>query len=77
MFTEKFGEDLDAWQTVLSEIKQGRNTFDNSNFEKNFGPIIVNYKNVQLKINNLYDSLHKNVLTEFAVKFIKAGDGMN
>jgi len=46
MFTEKFGEDLDAWQTVLSEIKQGRNTFDNSNFEKNFGPIIVNYKNV-------------------------------
>ena len=62
---------METWQVVLNEIKQGRNTFDNQNFETNFGPIVVHYKNVQLKIQNLYDSLHKNILNEFANKFIQ------
>lgn len=55
---------------MLSDIKSGRTTFDNTSFEKNFGPIVINYKNVQLKINNLYDNLHKNILSEFANKFM-------
>ena len=70
-FYQRFGDDLKTWQIVLNEIKQGRNTFDTSNFNNNFGPIIINYKNVQLKINNLYDSLHKSILNEFGIKFTK------
>ena len=70
-FYKRFGDNLKTWQIVLNEIKQGRNTFDTSDFNSNFGPIIVNFKNVQLKINNLYDSLHKDILDEFGIKFTK------
>ena len=45
-FYSMFGKDLSKWQKVLNEIKQGRNTFDNSEIDINFGPIVVNYKMV-------------------------------
>ena len=68
VFELKFGKDLKVWYRVLNEIKSGRNTFDNSQFDINFGPIIINYKPVQTRINNLYDDLHKRVLNDFGTK---------
>lgn len=70
-FYDRFGENLKMWQQVLNEIKQGRNTFDTSQVNVNYGPVIINYKQVQNKINNMYDSLHKEVLNAFGKKFSK------
>jgi dynein heavy chain 1 len=69
-FYDRFGTNLKTWQQVLSEIKAGRNTFDTSQVSTNYGPIVINYKAVQNKINNVYDSLHKQVLMEFGNKFV-------
>lgn len=64
------GNNLNSWMGVLSEMRQGRNTFDNSQFEKNFGPIVIDYKNVQMKINYMYDNLQQSILDEFARNFV-------
>lgn len=61
----KLGTDIKIWQKVLNDIKTGRNTFDNSETEKFFGAIRVNYRTVQNKINNKYDSWHKEILGQF------------
>jgi dynein heavy chain 1 len=38
------GDDIEKWQKLLSEIKQGRSTFDNSDTEKYFGAILIDYR---------------------------------
>jgi dynein heavy chain 1 len=70
-FYARFGDNLRVWQQVLNEIKQGRNTFDTTQVNINYGPIIINYKQVQNRINNVYDQLHKQVLAEFGNRFSK------
>lgn len=70
MFHEKLGNDLKKWQTLLNDIKQGRQTFDTSDFNINFGPVVINYKNVQNTINILYDSISRDILNEFGVNFV-------
>ena len=50
---------------MLNDIKIGRSTFDNNQTEKCFGPIIVDYRMVQTKINNKYDQWHKELLGNF------------
>ncbi|KAI9295785.1 dynein heavy chain [Neoconidiobolus thromboides FSU 785] len=64
----KLGDDLFQWQQILIEIKKARATFDNSETEKNFGPIIVDYEQVQSKVNSKYDSWQKEILKEFGIK---------
>ncbi|KAJ9053275.1 dynein heavy chain [Entomophthora muscae] len=64
----QLGEDLHKWQQILTEIKRARSTFDNSESEKHFGPIIVDYENVQSKVNSKYDAWQKEILREFGAK---------
>lgn len=49
----------------MNDIKQGRSTFENSETETTFGAIRINYRLVQMKINNKYDTWHKEILNEF------------
>lgn len=51
----------------MNEIKAGRSTFDNSETEKTFGPIVIDYRLVQTKINNKYDYWHKQILNRYGV----------
>jgi dynein heavy chain 1 len=41
---ERLGSDINGWQGLLNEIKQGRSTFDNSDTEKYFGAILIDYR---------------------------------
>lgn len=49
------GEDLNKWQQLVTEIKKARATFDNSETSKSFGSLIVDYEQVQSKVNAKYD----------------------
>ncbi len=64
----KLGSDLNKWQQLLGEIKKARATFDNSSTQKNFGPIIIDYAQVQASVNNKYDYWHKDVISNFGIK---------
>ena len=67
---DRLGDNIEMWQRLLEEIKDGRKTFDNSDTEKVFGSaIVVDYRMVQVKINNKYDAWHKEILNQFGVTF--------
>lgn len=66
---EKLGDDINKWQALLNEIRENRRTFDNSQTEKTFGPIIIDYRLVLNKINTKYDSWHNEILGHFGEKF--------
>ena len=53
------------WETVLNEIKMGKNSFDYQFIQVSFGPIQINFRMAQKKINNKYDQLHKEIMNEF------------
>lgn len=62
----RLGEDLTLWQRMLEEIKRSRRTFDNSESEKRFGPVVVVYGQVQSSVSHKYDLWHKDILQRFA-----------
>jgi dynein heavy chain 1 len=63
---ESLGEDFDSWQQVLNEIKSGKKAFNYATNDVNFGPIVINFKYAQRKINSKYNALHREILNEFA-----------
>ena len=65
---DKLGEDMDKWQQLMNELKQGRKTFDTGENEKTFGAIIIDYSSVQNKVNNKYDTWHKEIMNQFALE---------
>ena len=66
---ERLGDDINLWQEMLTDIKLGRQTFDNNQTEQHFGPMIVDYHMVQYKINNKYDAWHRELLSYFGNTF--------
>ncbi|KAL0081796.1 dynein heavy chain [Phycomyces blakesleeanus] len=58
-------DDLVKWQQILLEIKKARGTFDNSETEQSFGPLVVDYEQVQSKVNQKYDQWQKDILNKF------------
>ncbi|KAI7825176.1 dynein heavy chain [Gamsiella multidivaricata] len=59
------GDDLAKWQQLLLEIKKARTTFDNSETEQSFGSAVIDYEQVQSKVNAKYDSWQREVLNRF------------
>ncbi len=68
----RLGDDLFKWQRLLEEIKKSRRTFDNSESEKRFGCIVIQYGQVQSSVNHKYDLWHKDVLKKFGTKLADA-----
>ncbi|KAL7751554.1 dynein heavy chain [Sorochytrium milnesiophthora] len=64
----RLGDDLSKWQQILLEIRRARSTFDTSQSEKSFGAIIIDYEQVQAKVNAKYDQWQRDVLTKFGAK---------
>ena len=62
---ERLGDDINLWQQLLSEIKLSRTTFDTSDTSRAFGPVTIDYRQVQAKVNNKYDAWHKELLSQF------------
>ncbi|XP_001636057.2 cytoplasmic dynein 1 heavy chain 1 isoform X2 [Nematostella vectensis] len=70
----RLGEGLDKWMKLLKDIKKSRVTFDTSESKKVFGPIVIDYAQVQSKVNMKYDTWHKDILSKFASRL---GDNMS
>ncbi|KAI9911312.1 hypothetical protein PsorP6_009030 [Peronosclerospora sorghi] len=59
------GEDLQKWQHILIAIKNERNAFDAALNTKRFGPVVINYQQVQAQVNVKYDAWHNEFLAHF------------
>ncbi|KAJ3331033.1 hypothetical protein HDU76_004259 [Blyttiomyces sp. JEL0837] len=64
----KLGEDLAKWQQLVLEIKKARSTFDNSETERSFGSLVIDYDQVQSKVNAKYDQWQREILNRFGSK---------
>lgn len=64
----RLGEDLGHWQQLLTEIKKSRATFDTSETQKSFGVCVIDYEQVQARVNAKYDSWQRDILSRFGVK---------
>lgn len=64
----KLGDSLSSWQQLLLEIRKTRSTFDNSETQKSFGVAIINYEQVQSKVNAKYDTWQRDILGRFGGK---------
>jgi dynein heavy chain 1 len=66
------GDDVVQWQQLVSEIKDARTTFDNSESERSFGCILVDYEQVQSKVNAKYDQWQREILNRFGGRLNQA-----
>ena len=64
----RLGDSLANWQQLLTEIKKTRSTFDTSETQKSFGVCVIDYEQVQSRVNAKYDSWQKDILSRFGVK---------
>lgn len=62
---QELDNDLTKWISVLQEIRQVRTTFDTASSAQNFGNIVVDYEQVQSRINAKYDSWQHDILVRF------------
>lgn len=58
----KLNNNLNAIISCLNEMKDSRQSFDTQETQRFFGPISVDYTNVQYEVNVKYDAWHKEVL---------------
>ncbi|KAJ3099515.1 hypothetical protein HDU96_010687, partial [Phlyctochytrium bullatum] len=64
----RLGDNLASWQQLVLEIKKARSTFDNSETEKSFGVIVIDYGQVQSKVNAKYDQWQREILNRFGAR---------
>ncbi|KAK9242644.1 dynein heavy chain, N-terminal region 1-domain-containing protein [Lipomyces tetrasporus] len=60
------GVDLSKWVQILQDIRKVRATFDTAEKSQDFGNIIVDYEQVQARINAKYDTWQHDILVRFA-----------
>ncbi|KAE8214295.1 hypothetical protein CF327_g2298 [Tilletia walkeri] len=64
----RLGDSLTSWQQLLSEIRKTRSTFDNSDTQRSFGICVIDYEQVQSKVNAKYDTWQRDILNRFGAK---------
>lgn len=64
----RLGDSLASWQQLLTEIKKTRQTFDTSDTKMTLGVVIVDYEQVQARVNAKYDAWQRDILGKFGVK---------
>ncbi|RKP02777.1 hypothetical protein CXG81DRAFT_10371 [Caulochytrium protostelioides] len=62
---DQLGNDLKRWQTLILELKLARLTFDTSDTAKSFGHVVVDYEQVQSKVNAKYDQWQNDLTVAF------------
>ncbi|KAG6864894.1 hypothetical protein C0991_006509 [Blastosporella zonata] len=68
----RLGDSLAHWQQLLTEIKKARSTFDTSDTQKSFGVCVIDYEQVQARVNAKYDAWQRDILSRFGVKLANA-----
>lgn len=66
---DDIGEELDLWLQLILEIRQKRDTFDTSGSKRSFGHLVINYEQVQSKVNAKYDQWQHDLLVHFSGLF--------
>ncbi|GAB1730251.1 hypothetical protein NU195Hw_g9200t1 [Hortaea werneckii] len=66
---DDIGEELDLWLQLIQEIRQKRDTFDTSGNKRSFGHLVINYEQVQSKVNAKYDQWQHDLLAHFSSLF--------
>lgn len=64
----RLGDSLAHWQQLLAEIRRTRSTFDNADTQRSFGIAVVDYEQVQSKVNAKYDAWQRDLLGKFGSK---------
>ncbi|KAH9964086.1 dynein heavy chain, N-terminal region 1-domain-containing protein [Lactifluus volemus] len=64
----RLGDSLAHWQQLLTEIKRSRNLFDTTETQKEFGVCVVDYEQVQARVNAKYDAWQRDILSRFGIK---------
>ncbi|KZT24393.1 hypothetical protein NEOLEDRAFT_1094681 [Neolentinus lepideus HHB14362 ss-1] len=64
----RLGDSLANWQQLLTEIKKARSTFDTSDTQKSFGVCVIDYEQVQARVNAKYDAWQRDIMNRFGVK---------
>ena len=64
----RLGDSLASWQQLLTEIKKTRSTFDTSETQKTFVICVIDYEQVQSRVNAKYDAWQRDILSRFGVK---------
>ncbi len=65
---DSLGDSLAKWQQLLAEIRRTRATFDTSDTERSFGIAVIDYEQVQARVNAKYDGWQKDILNRFGSK---------
>lgn len=73
----RLGDSLAHWQQLLTEIKKARSTFDTSETQRSFGACVINYEQVQARVNAKYDTWQCDILSRFGVKLGNAMKDMH
>ena len=60
------GDDLAKWLQLLQEIRKTRETFDTSESSRTFGPLTIDYEQVQTKVTGKYDQWQHDIRLKFA-----------
>eukprot|EP00051_Salpingoeca_urceolata_P022687 m.374324 g.374324 ORF g.374324 m.374324 type:complete len:4620 (-) comp20005_c1_seq6:68-13927(-) len=68
------GEGLKPWQQLLTQIKRAKRKIDTPETSKTFGPITINYAQVQARVSFKYDEIHRELLGVFGSQ---VGERMN
>jgi dynein heavy chain 1 len=63
---DKLGRDISKWRQLLMDVKAARSTIDTYDEEKVFGPIVVNHRLVQNKVNLKYDTWQRECQQRFS-----------
>jgi len=66
---DDLGEELELWLQLILEIRQKRDTFDTSGMRRSFGHLIINYEQVQAKVNAKYDQWQHDLLAHFSTMY--------
>ncbi len=73
----RLGDSLAHWQQLLTEIKKTRSTFDTSESQHSLGVVVIDYEQVQSRVNAKYDSWQRDILSRFGVKLSNAMKDMH
>ena len=63
---DKLGTNFDTWKQVLSEVLVAKKNFETPETQKLIGPVVVDFQQVQAKMQMRYDALHKELLARFS-----------
>ena len=65
---DTLGDDLTLWLQLLQEIRKSRATFDTADTKRAFGAVIIDYEQVQTKVNAKYDQWQQEIIQKFGSK---------